>query len=208
MNYVVITVCLYGLLFSGGLGCEKAGDTAENIIELSGTFITIPEIPACDPERGEQLIKLPFLKNAWQLQENCELYDRDDTTWALITFYVEWKRTFGDPHHKVKKMINNIVVSWDHNTKTTGPIYTVDGKRKESSEVVGLCNSPTEIWVWVGEGKISHTALIHELVHSALWVTTNNPDSDHEGSVHPGWSSNHTSFIKRVNKILGLKYGF
>ena len=104
-------------------------------------------------------------------------------------------------------MINNLTIEWDIHTQVVGPIYTIEGKRIKESEVVGLCKSPKEIWVWVGrEHKISSSALIHELVHASLWMINNNPDADHEGSTRKGWDNMHTLFIKRVNKILNKEY--
>ena len=177
-------------------------------IQLPGSFIVVPEIPKCDETKTNlQKIKLPFLNNAWQLQSNCELHNRDDVTWSIITFYVKWKKQFGDDGDKVKRMINNITIEWDVNTKVVGPIYDIKGEMLEMSEVIGLCETHKKVWVWVGENKkISGSALIHELVHAALWVTNKNPDADHEGDSELGWTIEHTDFIRNVNKILEKTY--
>ncbi len=177
-------------------------------IQLPGSFIVVPEIPACDETKTSiQKVKLPFLNNTWQLQTNCGLHNREDVTWSIITFYVKWKKHFGDVDDRVKRMINNITIEWDENTKIVGPIYDIRGDMLDISEVVGLCVSHNRVWVWVGKNKkISDSALIHELVHAALWVANNNPDADHEGDSEPGWTKKHTSFIYEVNKILEKTY--
>ena len=55
------------------------------------------------------------------------------------------------------------------------------------------------------QGEIHKTSLVHELVHTSLWVSVGSPDPDHEAVTYKNenyWTPKHTAFIKKVNKIL------
>ena len=71
------------------------------------------------------------------------------------------------------------------------------------AQVIGLALTPSVLWAHVGDtGNISDTALVHELVHLALWSSVGSPDADHEGRKHRGWARKHTEFILEVNSLL------
>jgi hypothetical protein len=177
-------------------------------IQLPPSYVTYPPLKDCDPEYPKkQRVQLPHFANSWQLQKDCALYDRDSVTWAIELFYANWVKSFGDRNNKVKNALNNLTIEWSSKTQTVGPIYTLKGKYKKKAEVAGLCLSKYRIWVWVGsQQRLSQTSLIHELIHLALWASTDNPDVDHEGNKEPGWTGGHTKFIKKLNQTLHDNY--
>ena len=172
---------------------------------LPPIYVTVPEIPDCD-ENGKfpQMVILPSFHAASQIVPSCQTFDRDEVAWAMNVFYKEWKKEFGDPEGKVFNMLNNVMITWGDKERTVPLAYSVRGKLIKNPTVTGLAISPTILWAHVGDlGYVSETSLVHELVHLALWATDGDPDANHEaGASHGGWTTEHTSFIWRINKFL------
>ena len=177
----------------------------KKVRHLPPIYVTVPEIPDCvEDGKFPQMVLLPSFVAASQIVPSCHLFDRDEVAWTLNVFYKEWKKEFGDPDGKVLKMLNEVMITWGVEERTVPRAYSVHGKLLENPNVVGLAISPTVLWAHVGDtGYISETSLVHELVHLALWATDGSPDADHEaGATFGGWTTEHTSFIWRLNKFL------
>ena len=177
----------------------------KKVRHLPPIYVTVPEIPDCDENgRFPQMVLLPTFDSAAQIVPNCQAFDRDEVAWALSIFYKERVREFGDSEGKVKKMLNEVMITWGEEERTVPLAYRVDGKLLKNPTVTGLAISPTILWAHVGDmGYVSETSLVHELVHLALWATDGKPDADHEaGASRGGWTTEHTHFIWRINKLL------
>jgi hypothetical protein len=152
---------------------------------------------------GPQLVQLPKLNNAWQIQTTCNFPRSKNVSIALRLFYTEWVREFGDKDRKVSAALQKLMVSWGKKKKPSRSGFTISGEYVEEGDILGLALSPTYVWVWEGEyERLGATALVHELVHVALWAEGDHGDPDHEGDLFPGWTKNHTKFIKKVNQTL------
>lgn len=164
----------------------------------------------CDFSRrnNPQMVKLPTYKNAWQIQKGCSFPDRHKVAYVIRLFYRDWKNKFGDEKGDVLKSLNKLVITWgDEEKKISGIGFDVNG-RPLSGVARGLTLMPSYIWVWTNPlyKRIAATALIHELVHSALWSKNKlHGDPDHEGGDFKGWTKEHTAFIDELNSILAHK---
>lgn len=176
----------------------------KKVRHLPPIYVTVPEIPDCvEDGKFPQMVLLPSFVAASQIVPSCALYDRDEVAWALNVFYKEWKKEFGDPEGKVIKMLNEVMITWSEEEKTVGSAYSINGKLLKNPNVIGLAISPTILWSHVGDtGYISDTSLVHELVHLALWSINDDPDPDHEGGNHHGWTARHSVFIADLNRFL------
>ena len=180
------------------------------VLHMPDIIITSENIAGCDPNIAEeQMVKLPYFRNAWQKQSDCSIYDREAVSIILIHFYARWKNEFGDDNKKLLYELNRITILWGMKPRKAKNIYDIDGKHLKEAEIIGLCQGLSFIWVLGSEDTpIIETALIHELVHYALGATTGKTDFDHEGSIVPGWTPKHTSFIKDLRTDLKQTYGF
>ena len=164
----------------------------------------------CDFSRKDspQMVKLPTYKNAWQIQKGCIFPERQKVAYAMRLFYREWKNKFGDEDGDVLRSLNKLVITWeDKRKKISGIGFNVNGKPL-SGLAWGLTLTPSYVWVWTNPTykRIAARALIHELVHSALWSKNKlHGDPDHEGNDFKGWTREHTIFIAKVNSILAYK---
>jgi hypothetical protein len=178
-----------------------------DIRHLPPIYIIAPELPDCvEDGKFPQLVLLPSFSAATQIVPSCHLFDRHEVAWTLNVFYRRWKKEFGDPEGKVFKMLNEVMITWGLERRTVSRAYSVHGKLLENPSVIGLAISPTVLWAHVGDtGHISETSLVHELVHLALWASEGTPDADHEaGAAFGGWTTEHTSFIWKLNKFLRM----
>jgi hypothetical protein len=180
------------------------------IFQMPDIIITSENIAGCDPKIvEEQMVKLPYFRNAWQKQIDCNIYDRDIVSIVLIHFYARWENEFGDNNKKLLHELNRITIFWGVKPRKAKNIYDINGKHLEEAEIIGLCQGLSFIWVLGSEDTpLIETALIHELVHYALGATTGKTDFDHEGTIVPGWTSKHTTFIKDLRSDLRRTYGF
>jgi hypothetical protein len=155
-----------------------------------------------------QMIKIPNLKNSWQIQKDCLFPTRENVSYAIGLFYDEWSRRFGDPEGKVKNTLNNLMIKWEHERKVIhGVAFDMEGQPVRG-KIKGLTITPTYLWVWTNPKykRIAATALVHELVHSALWTNIGiHGDPDHEGLDFLGWTRAHTEFIEELNRVLAYK---
>ena len=164
----------------------------------------------CKPSNGykPQMVKLPTYKNAWQIQKGCSFPDRHKVAYVIRLFYREWKNKFGDDEGDVLKSLNKLVITWeDKKKKISGIGLDVNGQPL-SGLARGLTLMPSYVWVWTNPTykRIAATALVHELVHSALWSKNKfHGDPDHEGDDFKGWTKEHTTFINEINSILAYK---
>ena len=149
-----------------------------------------------------QLVKLPNHTNAWQIQETNSWPSTDNVSRALQIFYKHWKQEFGDKDDKVFLALNSIMIEWTDEKSQRALGYSVDGNIN-SGTFRGVAISPSYIRIWKNRyNRIASTALIHELVHIALWNTgSSQGDPDHEGNLYEGWTFKHTEFINNLNKI-------
>jgi len=155
-------------------------------------------LTSCAP--AGQMIKLPLLDNAWQIQTGA-FPNPGDVSRAINTFYNHWLFEFGDPNDKVLNTLSSLMIEWREEPKIARA-RSITG-RLITGRVRGVALSRSYVWVWVGENRrISSTALVHELMHSALWSVNGHPDIDHEGKEHKGWTAKHTEFIYKINYLL------
>lgn len=152
-----------------------------------------------------QLIRLPYLENSWHIVHSCDDINSHEVASSILYFYVQWVSQFGDEDLSVFTALNNIVVEWGPEKKIIRSAYSMDGEYLENVTIVGLAISPEMIWCHFPPGsKISSSSLVHELVHISLWAKYNTPDADHEGTVHMGWTKDHTEFISSVRLELKM----
>ena len=180
------------------------------VLHMPDIIITPTNIAGCDPRiTEEQMVKLPYFKNAWQKQSDCNIYDRDIVSIVLIHFYARWKNEFEDIDRKLLIELNRITIFWGTESRKAKNIYDINGKHLKEAEIIGLCQKLSYIWVLGSdETPIIETAFIHELVHYALAATTGEADFDHEGDKVPGWTRKHTTFISDLKDDLRRTYGF
>lgn len=203
-----LMVLLMTLLFSATLPdrapVSSLAASTKKVRHLPPIYVTIPEIPDCDPlGKFPQMILLPHFMSASQIVPVCHLYDRNEIAWALTLFYRRWEKEFGDPDKKILGMVNDVMINWGMETKTVPRAYNLDGVLLKNPTVIGLAISPTILWSYVGDtGYVSDTSFVHELVHLSLWSVNGHADADHEGDKYDGWTSRHTSFVHELNSLL------
>lgn len=164
----------------------------------------------CNIERKNrpQMVKIPNYKNSWQIQKGCSFPKSHNVSYVMRLFYSNWKDRFGDDDGEVLENLNKIVITWEDKKKViTGIGFDVNG-RPLSGKARGLTLMPSYIWIWTNPQykRIAATALVHELVHAALWtINKSHGDPDHEGNGFQGWTKKHTEFIDDINRILAHK---
>ena len=151
-----------------------------------------------------QMVQIPRFKNSWQIQRNCDFPKASNVSFVVDLFYKKWKERFGDQGGKVLKTLNNLMIEWDSKKKPIlGLAFDGNGQPIEG-EARGLTLLPGYLWLWENRyDRIAATALVHELVHSAIWAGNGrHGDPDHEGSDFAGWTTEHTKFIREINNLL------
>lgn len=155
-------------------------------------------------KNSPQMVKVPSFENTWQMQRGCSFPTQQNISYALKLFYKKWKDKFGDKDGLVLKNMNNLMIEWDDKEKIiTGTGFDINGKPL-TGRARGLTLLPGYLWVWENKyRRIAATALVHELVHAALWAQNGaHGDPDHEGPDFFGWTVEHTRFIKEINDLL------
>ena len=149
------------------------------------------------------MVKIPGFENAWQIVENCDEFPAAKTSIALVFFYAEWKKQFGDFDGSVQKALDKLMVEYSNDDKYSNA-YDVTGQYIESASVVGLALTPSVVWIKIRDEKfICKTSLVHELVHIAIWAKKKtDADPDHLGPRYLGWSADHSALIQAVNNQL------
>ena len=172
------------------------------LVTLGG--VTLIKSSKCDPLLAKaQLVQIPKLANAWQIQTTCNFPESDNVSVAVRLFYTKWVQEFGDKDKKVSRALQKIMIKWGKKKKSRGGGFTLSGKQLGEGDILGLTLSPTYIWVWENKyERLGATALVHELVHVALWARGGHGDPDHEGEVFQGWTKKHSKLIKEVNQTL------
>jgi len=185
------------------------------ILALCCTFLLSGDPPTpvfasrtgqCDPSRGlsPQMIRIPTLKDSWQIQRSCGFPDVRHVGFVVDLFYRRWNEQFGDKDKKVFKTLNGMMIEWGDEVKPImGGAFDVRGD-PQIGHAKGITLMPGYIWVWKEKyQRIAATALVHELVHSALWSLSGyHGDPDHEGLEFDGWTREHTIFIHKTNSLL------
>ena len=96
---------------------------------------------------------------------------------------------------------DSIMIEWRDETNNSNG-YAMNGNWV-TGRVKGVAISPGYIWVWRGQyERLAATALVHELIHVALWLKNGEADSDHEGTKYKGWTKRHTEFMHSLNYLL------
>ena len=164
----------------------------------------IPSSWRCDESATRnQLVKIPVFENAWQIVENCDEYPAEATAIAMVFFYYEWRKTFGDSSRSVEDALKELMVEWS-TLKRTANAYDIGGEYMQGASISGLVISKSMIWVKAKPGKlICDTSLVHELVHIAIRsIYKTGGDADHLGPKYPGWTVDHSALIQKVNNQL------
>jgi hypothetical protein len=150
------------------------------------------------------MVKVPGFGGAWQIVDSCSRHPREKTSIALKLFLLEWTNAFGNSW-AINKNIDKLLITWSDNTQR-GRGYTEDGRPAPESPIYGRTLTPTAIWVFTHSSDsdlICETALVHELVHVAIWANKGTDgDPDHIGPRYTGWTVDHCALIQRTNEIL------
>ena len=172
---------------------------------LSNNYKIIKKGSKCYPDKEfPQVVLVPFFKHATQVVNDCDVYPNHKVGFSLLIFYHKWVENFGDPDLKVKELLERVMIQWGDEVKVSPKGFSVDGTPFFNRNIIGRVVGPSVIWVFKGyDGKVSETALIHELVHIAIRVQTgDHGDPDHEGNKYNGWTVSHTRMIHEVNQML------
>ncbi len=159
----------------------------------------------CNPHSSSdlQMVFVPGFDKTVVITEDCEYFRRERLSIALTVFETMWEETFGK-NRKIKRNFRELVVTFSFVEKTNYG-YSVDGNYVESTDILGSAISKNSIWLYVDHDvdRICDTALVHELVHTNIWVLNGvHGDPDHTGNMYYGWSKYHNIFIDKVNKRL------
>ena len=171
---------------------------------LDNNYKKIYKHSVCSPSKPfPQMVVLPYFRNATQIVHDCDVYKKYETALALMIFYDKWNLKFGDPDLKVKRSLENLMITWGLEKKTLKRAYSISGKKVENAVIVGLTQGKSVIWVWRGkEYKISNSSFVHELVHVSLIALQGHGDYDHEGTIKEGWTPEHTQLISDINRAI------
>jgi hypothetical protein len=166
------------------------------LLFLTGCYIYVSKVLTTS-----HIIKLPTFSSAYQIQENDFFPKPKDVSKVINIFYKHWVAEFGDKDYKIYGTLNTIMIEWREEPKRGGG-FSLTG-RSLKGVIEGVVVAPGYVWVWKGKkNKISSTALIHELIHCAIWSNSTHPDPDHEGDEFKGWTRKHTDFLYKINYLL------
>ena len=152
----------------------------------------------------QKLVKLPDFTAAWQIKIGNQTPEAKKVSQAMIIFYNQWIKHFGDRDGKVLNALNNLMIEWSVNKKTVSG-YDINGQYVNNASVVGASLTPGYVWLYARDDKKIHSSsLIHELVHISIWAKHrwSHGDADHEGDKYKGWTKKHTLFIHEINNML------
>ena len=115
-----------------------------------------------------QIIKIPMLKQAWQIVEDCEKFNSEKVGAAILVFYNSWRLKFGDHDKKIRKMLDSITITWSQKDRRVEHAYSLAGLPVANVRVSGLTFSHSKIWVYIAANNknICNTSFAHELVHA------------------------------------------
>jgi len=151
-------------------------------------------------ELNTYLISIPERPGIIVSSSQCDLLQGEEIRFVIDIFYMEFLKRFGDPDGKVKKGLQSIIIQLDEKPKKVKNLYSTSGKHFDESFVNGLFFTPNSIWIHVVPGSsVADTALVHELMHYALLLSTGCPDPDHEGEKYGQWDKGHTKFISNLS---------
>jgi hypothetical protein len=158
----------------------------------------------CNPKKTfPQMLLIPYFEQASQIVPNCATYPVHQTAFAMVVFYHQWLKYFGDHNMAVRGMLQKIMIKWDPKKRFGKKGYDINGERYTNRNIIGLVETDNMIWVWQGYNhRMSESALIHELVHLALRAKNGSADPDHEGHKYRGWTSRHTHLIIETKQML------
>lgn len=150
--------------------------------------------------------KIPGTPDIVTFTSHCKDYRFDIRSMktALDIFSREYALEFGIAEHEAMALLGGLKIEVSAIPRSVQAAYSVEGELLQGGVPVnGLALDKDSIWVEVKTSSISHSALIHELIHIIIWrQNIVHGDPDHEGKQFSGWSSKHTKLIKRVNSIL------
>ena len=152
-----------------------------------------------------KMTNLPHSPNSWQVKESDSGPNELRVSSAIMTFYRNWKQTFGDPKGRVRASLDNLMIQWSSKEKVyENSLTNVKGRIVTRGIIKGMTLSPSYVWVKTNMyNRIFATSLVHELVHVSLWAKgCTNGDPDHEGNQVQCWTREHTKLIERVNRSL------
>jgi hypothetical protein len=123
----------------------------------------------------------------------------------LFLFYNEWINTFEDPKNQLLDSLWDLVIVWEENVWILeGMGFDEQGKEIKNPRIIGLTQNKNLIRVAANRSPITHSSLVHELIHVVLWHTdpSSRGDPDHEGEIYPGWTLKHSAFEDALNQLV------
>jgi len=174
----------------------------------AGLFHRQISTKGCESNKPGKIHRVPSFRFTYQLTDMCEYYYPSHTALAMSVFYIEWTVTFGDPNRTVRGALDELMIEYNSYQKRLRRVYSIDGTYRPGPTIINGMTSENGkyIFVWAGTmpGRLYDTSLVHELVHVAIYAYHGGAhgDPDHEGPKYPGWTSEHTEFIKSTNRIL------
>ena len=158
----------------------------------------------CDPWKSDpQMIKLPVFSGAWQIVSDCDEHEQEAVAIAMVFFYKEWQHVFGDASGRVWTALDTLLIEWSQIDRRA-TAHDISGKLQYEAKLAGVALTSGMVWVRPGTNlPVCETALIHELVHIAIWsFKGTDGDPDHLGSKYSGWTVDHSALIQNVNDQL------
>ncbi len=196
----MIKKILIALCFLSSITCSGHGTS----VLFSNENKPIYESSLCVPgDPLPQMVLIPFFEEASQIVPNCKTYPKYMTALAMMVFYHKWEEYFGDSDYAVRGMLQKVMIQWGTTKKTSKRGFNIHGEAFTERVIIGRVEAKNIIWVWQGYNhKISQSALMHELVHLALYAKNGSPDADHEGSKYKGWTFAHSLMIDDAKDML------
>ena len=195
MKKILIALCFLSSVTCSGSGPSLLFSNENKPIYKSS--LCVPDNPM------PQMILIPFFDKASQVVPNCDTYPKHMTALAMMVFYHKWDEYFGDSDYAVRGMLQRVMIQWDTNKKIGKKGFSINGEAYTKRIIIGKVHTKNIIWVWQGYNhKISESALMHELVHLALYTKNGSPDADHEGSKYRGWTYAHSLMIDDAKDML------
>lgn len=208
MNFLKNTVLIIMLFAIPSSAVELAQPQPDHDYVPVGLFHNSISDPGCASNEPKKTYRLPGYRFSYQMTDMCDYYYPSHTALALTVFYIEWSTKFGDSNGTVHEALNDLFVEYNSYQRRMSRVYSTKGEFRPGPTVInGLtAEGGKYIFVWSGTmpGRLYDTSLVHELVHVAIYAMNDGEhgDPDHEGSEYPGWTKEHTEFIKETNSIL------
>jgi len=137
------------------------------------------------------------LTNWDNARQTSNKYGPDAVGMYYNIFVYKWVEIFSDLDPEGYGGIIEVVTAMDETNIywQRGDVFT---RPNESERLEGLAYPDGNIFL-AERGKLSDTALAHELVHVALLAVNGDPDRDHLGDEHKGWNWMHENLIFEVS---------